>query len=253
MNSLFFSLSVIPLHSGALIFICFLHSIMETWFKSDAQLPNVGYEPMASLSQSTGLPDPLSMSTDFTHCLEDKLPLELLAVDGEVVQELQVGELQVQLDDKNFSSSHEEVHTVLSSEEAILFEEVRDTPSSPIQQDDRETLLAIQTKLIDTSKGKIMLLTPHELESMRVSALESDSEKESLLPKTDAGTSSVSIFYQNEQPLLPLTVTHGNEILYACPVQECSKGFRKLCMAKSHISKHFGVREFKVSYYYKVY
>ncbi len=222
-----------------------------TWFKSDAKLPRiVEYEQFNSPGcERTDLPDSLSMSNDFTRCLGDKLPLELLTDHDHVVSDNI--ELEVQLDDKSFSESGEEVPTlILSSEETILFEEVRDTHPSLSLQDDREgTLLTVQSKVVNISEDKIMLLTPHELESMKVSTLESDSEKESLLSRSDlTGPPSTSSDTASEKSLTPITVSHGNDILYMCPIEECSRGFSKLCLAKSHVVTHIGARQFKVNY-----
>jgi hypothetical protein len=225
---------------------------METsWFKSDAELPRiVEYEQMGSPGcVRTDLRDSLSMSNDFTHCvLGDKLSLELLTADGEVVPDNI--ELEVQLDDKSFSETHEEVPVVLSTEETILFEEVRDTPTSLSLHDDREPgLLAVQSKVVTIKEDKIMLLTPHELESMKVNALESDSEKESTVSKNESTTQNIKTELQPDKGLTPVTITQGNEVIYMCPIEECSRGFPKLCMAKSHIVTHVGSRQFKVSLY----
>ena len=228
---------------------CFTVSKMEPWFKADVQLPGIDYEQMGSPDcEQTDLPESLSMSNDFSHCLDDKLPLELLTAEGEVAS-VNI-ELEVQLDDKSFSSSNE-VPTclVLSSEETILFEEVRDTPV--ILHDEREGLVAVQSNIVDIKEEKIMLLTPHELESMKVAdcPLESDSEKESIgqiVLKNQLAVQNLNSNLPNEKMLTPVAVSQGNEVVFMCPIQECSKSFPKLCMAKSHIITHIGVRQYKV-------
>jgi len=163
------------------------------------------------------------MSSDFTHCLGEKLPLELLATDDEVVSG-SIIELEVQMDEKCFSGSHEE-----ASEEGVLFEEVREdeTPSLLHSEDP----LPIRSKA-PVVEEKIMLLTPHELESMKVSALESDSEKESLTLKAEP-----------TRPLL--TVMYDNKALYVCPVEGCSKGYPNLCMVNNHMVSHDDVKQLK--------
>lgn len=217
---------------------------MERWFKSDNELASsMEYDQIGLSSEIRSTPDALVISNDFSHCLEDKLPLELLTTDEEGVPN--IIELEVQMDGKCFNSSHEET-AVLSTEETILFEEVRDTPSI-LHQDEREGLMALQSKVSDIVEEKIMLLTPHELESMKVSALESDSEKESQQSKTESGSPDSSAEVNNEKIPKPLVTLHENETMYVCPFEECSKGFTKLFMAKSHIMTHVGIRQFKVS------
>lgn len=199
------------------------------------------YDQIGLSSEIRSTPDALVISNDFSHCLGEKLPLELLTTDEEGVPN--IIELEVQMDGKCFNTSHEET-AVLSTEETILFEEVRDTPSI-LHQDEREGLLAPQSKVADIVEEKIMLLTPHELESMKVSALESDSEKESQQSKNESPDSNVEA--HNEKIPKPVVVLHENEtLMYICPFEECSKGFPKLFMAKSHIMTHVGIRQFKV-------
>lgn len=215
---------------------------MERWFKSDNELANtMEYDQIGLSGEIRSAPDPLAISNDFPHCLDEKLQLELLNADEGVPN---IIELEVQLDGKCFNSSHEET-AVLSTEETILFEEVRDTPSI-LHQDEREGLLAVQSKVVDIVEEKIMLLTPHELESMKVSALESDSEKESPQGKTENGSSDSIVEAQSEKVPKPVVSIHENETLYICPFEECSKEFPKLFMAKNHIMTHFGIRQFKV-------
>lgn len=217
---------------------------MERWFKSDNELANsMEYDQIGLSSEIRSTPDALVISSDFSHCLGEKLPLELLTTDEEGVPN--IIELEVHMDGKCFNTSHEEA-AVLSTEETILFEEVRDTPSI-LHQDDREGILALQSKVVDIVEEKIMLLTPHELESMKVSALESDSEKESHQSKAESGLSPDSnAEVTSEKIPKPVVVLHENETLYLCPFEECSKGFPKLFMAKSHIMTHVGIRQFKV-------
>ncbi|XP_046631288.1 zinc finger X-linked protein ZXDB-like [Daphnia pulicaria] len=215
---------------------------MERWFKTDNELASsMEYDQIGLSSEIRSAPDALVISNDFSHCLGEKLPLELLTTDEEGVPN--IIELEVQLDDKCFNTSHEET-AVLSTEETILFEEVRDTPNI-LHQDERENLMSLQSKVIDIVEEKIMLLTPHELESMKVSALESDSEKESQQSKVESGPSDSVNEVHSEKIPKPIVVLHENETLYLCPFEECSKGFSKLFMAKSHIMTHVGIRQFK--------
>ena len=216
---------------------------MERWFKTDTELASsMEYDQIGLSSEIRSTPDALVISNDFSHCLGEKLPLELLTTDEEGVPN--IIELEVQLDGKCFNTSHEET-TVLSTEETILFEEVRDTPSI-LHQDEREGLLAPQSKVSDIVEEKIMLLTPHELESMKVSALESDSEKEQQ-SKNESGSHDSNAETQHEKIPKPVVVLHENgTLMYICPFEECSKGFPKLFMAKSHIMTHVGIRQFKV-------
>lgn len=200
---------------------------MERWFQSDSD--RIEYDQMSLVSGRT-IPETLSMSSDFTRCLGEKLPLELLATDDEVVSS-SIIEMEVQMDEKCFGGSHEE-----ASEEAMLFEEVRDdeTPSLLHSEDP----LPIQPK-VPVVEEKIMLLTPHELESMKVSALESDSEKESLTLKA-------------EPPRPLLTVVYDNKALYVCPVEGCSKGYPNLCMINNHMVSHDDVKQLKNVRQFKV-
>nr|CAH0108047.1 unnamed protein product [Daphnia galeata] len=215
---------------------------MERWFKTDNELASsMEYDQIGLSSEIRSTSDALVISNDFSHCLGDKLPLELLTTDEEGVPN--IIELEVQLDDKCFNTSHEET-AVLSTEETILFEEVRDTPNI-LHQDERENLMSLQSKVVDIVEEKIMLLTPHELESMKVSALESDSEKESQQSKVESGPSDSINEANSDKIPKPVVVLHENETLYLCPFEECSKGFSKLFMAKSHIMTHVGIRQFK--------
>ena len=218
---------------------------MERWFKTDNELASsMEYDQIGLSSEIRSTSDALVISNDFSHCLGDKLPLELLTTDEEGVPN--IIELEVQLDDKCFNTSHEET-AVLSTEETILFEEVRDTPNI-LHQDERENLMSLQSKVVDIVEEKIMLLTPHELESMKVSALESDSEKESQQSKVESGPSDSINEANSDKIPKPVVVLHENETLYLCPFEECSKGFSKLFMAKSHIMTHVGIRQFKVCF-----
>ncbi len=239
---------------------------MERWFKSHGGLHASGmadYDQMAglvsssssaSIIRSTTLASAASVasvsSDDFSHpCLGDKGlgPLELLTTDEEGVPS--IIELEVQMDGKCFSEGPHEETTVLSNEETILFEEVRDTPSV-LHQDEREasSLPSIQSKVV--VEERITLLTKHELESMRVmSAPESDSDEgeEGVAEDTSELNGCVgSSTEKNGTKLKPLVVVHDNETLYLCPIEECSRGFPKLFLAKSHIMTHVGVRQFKV-------
>lgn len=218
---------------------------MERWFKSHAGLAS-GME-YDQIGLSGGIRSTLASASDeFSHpCLGDKgLPLELLTTDEEGVPS--IIELEVQLDGKCFGGPHEE-NAVLSNDETILFEEVRDTPSVLHQMthmDEREPLPSVQSKVV--VEERITLLTPHELESMRVmSAPESDSEPEDEESQPEAAGSSGN---EKMSKLKPLIVTHDSETLYVCPIEECSRGFPKLFLAKSHIMSHAGVRQFKVDY-----
>ena len=212
---------------------------MERWFKSHAGLSS-GMES-DQIGLSGGIRSTLAAANDeFSHpCLSDKgLPLELLTTDEEGVPS--IIELEVQLDGKCFGGPHEET-AVLSNEETILFEEVRDTPSV-LHQDEREPLPSVQSKVV--VEERITLLTPHELESMRVmSAPESDSEKEEEENQPDASSSDA---VGKTTKLKPLVVVHEEETLYVCPIEDCSKAFPKLLLAKSHIMSHTGVQQFKV-------
>ncbi|XP_032791258.2 zinc finger X-linked protein ZXDB [Daphnia magna] len=215
---------------------------MERWFKTDNELASsMEYDQIGLPSEIRSTSDALVISNDFSHCLGEKLPLELLTTDEEGGPN--IIELEVQLDGKCFNTSHEET-PVLSTEDSILFEEVRDTPNI-LHPDERESLLSLQSKVSDIVEEKIMLLTPHELESMKVSALESDSEKESQQCKTEGNSRDTNTEENTEKIPKPVVVLHENETLYLCPFEECSKGFSKLFMAKSHIMTHVGIRQFK--------
>ena len=216
---------------------------MSRWYKSDTELASMEYDQI-ELSGGRSTPNPLTISSDFSHCLSDKLPMELLTTDEEGVPN--IIELEVHMDGKCFSGSHEE-NAVLSTEETILFEEVRDTPSI-LHHDEREGLVSVgQSKVVDIAEEKIMLLTPHELESMKVSALESDSEKESPQTKADRKSPDSTMDTQSDKNLKPLVVLRDNETCYVCPIEECSKEFTKLFMAKTHIMTHINdVKQFKV-------
>lgn len=216
---------------------------MERWFKTDNELASsMEYDQIGLPSEIRSTSDALVISNDFSHCLGEKLPLELLTTDEEGGPN--IIELEVQLDGKCFNTSHEET-AVLSTEDSILFEEVRDTPNI-LHPDERESLLSLQSKVSDIVEEKIMLLTPHELESMKVSALESDSEKESQQCKAEGNSRDTNTEENTEKIPKPVVVLHENETLYLCPFEECSKGFSKLFMAKSHIMTHVGIRQFKV-------
>ena len=220
---------------------------MERWVygtRSDTELASGMEYDQIELSGGRSTPNPLTISNDFSHCLGEKLPIELLTTDEEGVPN--IIELEVHMDGKCFSGSHEE-NAVLSTEETILFEEVRDTPSI-LHHDEREGLLSVgQSKVVDIAEEKIMLLTKHELESMKVSALESDSEKETPQSKVDCKTSDTNLETSNDKNLKPLVVLKDNETMYVCPIEECSKGFPKLFMAKSHLMTHVNdVKQFKV-------
>lgn len=172
-------------------------------------------------------------------CLGDKGlgPLELLTTDEEGVPS--IIELEVQLDGKCFGVGPHEETAVLSNEETILFEEVRDTPSV-LHPDERETLPSLQSKVV--VEERITLLTPHELESMRVmSAPESESDEGNDQLSEEASEDS-----GKQTKLKPLVVVHDNETLYVCPIKDCSQGFAKPFLAKSHIMTHTGVKQFKV-------
>ena len=208
---------------------------MERWFKTDNELASsMEYDQIGLSSEIRSTSDALVISNDFSHCLGDKLPLELLTTDEEGVPN--IIELEVQLDDKCFNTSHEET-AVLSTEETII-----------LHQDERENLMSLQSKVVDIVEEKIMLLTPHELESMKVSALESDSEKESQQSKVESGPSDSINEANSDKIPKAVVVLHENETLYLCPFEECSKGFSKLFMAKSHIMTHVGIRQFKVCF-----
>ena len=253
---------------GAVIFVCvvftllvfslafyllFLNSIgifwktqnsnkMERWFQSethDSDLPRMEYD------QIKLIPETLSMTSDFSHCLGEKLPLELLATDDEVVSN-SIIELEVQMDEKCFSDSHEE--SAVLSEETILFEEVRDV----LHGEDRDGIVSIQSKVVDIAdiiEEKIMLLTPHELESMKVNPLESDSEKEGA--KTEIKSMKLCDLTRDNPPV-PLTVLYDNKALYVCPVEGCSKGYPNLCMVNNHIVSHDDVKQLKNVRQFKV-
>lgn len=213
---------------------------MERWFKSDNELSGgIEYDQIGLSVGIRSTPDPLA--NDYNHCLADKLPLELLTADEGVPN---IIELEVHMDGKCFNNAHEE-SAVLSTEESILFEEVQDTPAI-LPSDEREGLLTVQSKVVDIAEDKISLLTPHELESMKVNALESDSEKETQM-KVDTSTSGSKLKITGDKIPKPLVVLHEDETLYICPIEECSKGFPKLIMAKSHIMSHIGSRQFKVT------
>lgn len=217
---------------------------MAKWFKCDADITGVIEDDQIALTSGIRQSGSLSITNGFSHCLSDKLPLELLSNDEEGVPS--IIELEVQMDGKCFSSTNE---GVLSTEETVLFEEVRDTPSI-LHQDERESLVELQSKVVMNDE-KISLLTPHELESMKLNALESDSEKE--ISSKRVVTSNL-----NHAPILeleksptgnepkPLVVLHESETYYVCPIEQCSKGFPKLSIAKTHITTHNGVRQFKV-------
>lgn len=214
---------------------------MERWFKSDNELAGgIEYDQIGLSVGIRSTPDPLSSPNDFNHCLADKLPLELLTTDEGVPS---IIELEVHMDGKCFNNGHEEP-AVLSTEESILFEEVQDTPTV-LPAEEREGLLTIQSKVVDIAEDKISLLTPHELESMRVNALESDSEKETQ-KKVETNVPGSKLKISADKIPKPLVVLHEDETLYICPMEECSKGFPKLVMAKSHIMSHVGTRQFKV-------
>lgn len=217
---------------------------MERWFKTDNEFASsMEYDQIGLPSEIRSTSDVLVISNDFSHCLGEKLPLELLTTDEEGGPN--IVELEVQLDGKCFNASSHEETTVLSTEDSILFEEVRDTPNL-LHQDERESLLSLQSKVSDIVEEKIMLLTTHELESMKVSALESDSEKEGQQCKAGGSSRDTKAEANNEKIPKPVLVLHENETLYLCPFEECSKGFSKLFMAKSHIMTHVGIRQFKV-------